>query len=95
MLRLEDDPAYSLVAQYKTGEVVNCVLERIQSNRKGGQTKSHVIDHFVDCILNGETPIITGEEGMRSLDVTLAAIESKKTKLIVKVGVSKRKAMIF
>lgn len=87
MLRLEDDPAYSLVAQYKTGEVVNYALEWIESNRKGGQTKSHVIDHFVDCILNGETPIITSEEGMRSQDVILAAVESNTTKLIVKVGV--------
>jgi hypothetical protein len=64
MLRLEDDPAYSIAAQSKTGVVVHCELERIQFNRKGGETKSHVIDHFVDCILNGETPIITGEEGM-------------------------------
>ncbi len=88
ILRLEDDPNYSLVVHYKTGEVVNYELERIQSNDKGGQTKSHVIDHFIDCVLNGKSPLITGEEGMKSLDVILAAIESNKTKQIVKVGVS-------
>ncbi|WP_328089546.1 hypothetical protein [Fictibacillus sp. B-59209] len=63
----------------------------MQSNEKGGQTKSHVIDHFTDCVLNGKTLLITGEEGMKSLDVILAAIESNKMKQIVKVGVSEGK----
>ncbi|MGG1575039.1 Gfo/Idh/MocA family protein [Fictibacillus sp. NRS-1165] len=94
ILRLEDDPNYSLVVQYQTGETVNYVLERIQSNEKGGQTQSHVIDHFTDCVLNGQPPLITGEEGMKSLDVILAAIESNETKQIVKVGVSEGKAAV-
>lgn len=88
ILRLEDDPNYSLIVQYNTGEVVNYELEKIQSNEKGGQTQSYVIDHFTDCVLNGKTPLITGEEGLKSLDVILAAIQSNETKQIVKVGVS-------
>ncbi|MED3831588.1 Gfo/Idh/MocA family oxidoreductase, partial [Priestia megaterium] len=40
ILRLEDDPTYSLVAQYATGEVVNYELGKIQSNDEGGQSNS-------------------------------------------------------
>ncbi|WP_160724879.1 Gfo/Idh/MocA family protein [Bacillus sp. USDA818B3_A] len=83
ILRLEDDPDYSLIVQYKNGEVVKYELDKIQTNDEGGQTNSHVIDHFVDAILNNRDPLITGEEGMRSLDVILAALESNETKRMV------------
>ncbi|WP_226581330.1 Gfo/Idh/MocA family protein [Halobacillus litoralis] len=82
MLRLEDDPEYSLVAQYTNGDVVNYQLGKIQSNDDGGQSDSKVIDHFVDSILNDTEPLITGEEGMKSLEVILGAIRSGETREI-------------
>jgi predicted dehydrogenase len=85
VLYLEADPKYSLMVQYKTGEVVKYQLEKIQTNEEGGQTTSHVINHFVDSILNNRQPLITGEEGSKSLNVILAALESNETKQIVKV----------
>ena len=39
LLRLEDDPKYSLIVQYTTGEVVNYELGAIQSNEEGGQQR--------------------------------------------------------
>lgn len=84
-LRLEDDPTYSLVAQYTNGDVVNYQLGKIQSNDEGGQNSSHVIDHFVDSVLNDTTPLVTGEEGMKSLDVILAALASGETGQISKL----------
>lgn len=86
VLRLEEDPTYSLIVQYKTGEVVNYQLEKIQTNESGGQTTTHVIDHFVESILNNRQPLITGEEGSKSLQVILAALESNETRQIVKVS---------
>lgn len=80
ILRLEDDPDYSLVVQYKNGEVVKYELGAIQSNEAGGQTTSHTIDHFVDAILQDTEPLINGEEGKKSLEVILAALESMETK---------------
>ncbi|WP_062050222.1 Gfo/Idh/MocA family protein [Bacillus sp. JCM 19034] len=80
--RLEDDPVNSLVVQYKTGEVAKYELGGIQTNDSGGQTSSHVIDHFVDAIVNDTEPLITGEEGLKSLEVVLAALESSDTKKI-------------
>ncbi|UOQ94482.1 Gfo/Idh/MocA family oxidoreductase [Halobacillus shinanisalinarum] len=84
-LRLEDDPVHSLVAQYATGEVVKYELGQIQSNDEGGQTNTHVIDHFVDCVVNDKQPLIDGHEGKRALEVILAALESGKTRKISKL----------
>lgn len=85
ILRLEDDPTYSLVAQYANGQVVKYELGKIQSNESGGQGSSHVVDHFVECVVEDKQPLITGEEGMKSLAVILAALESNETKTITRV----------
>src|SRR5690625_2122759 len=84
-LRLEDDPDYSLIVQYTNGEVVKYELDAIQTNEEGGQTTSHVIDHFVDAIVNDTEVPISGDEGMKSLEVVLAALESNENKTIVKI----------
>lgn len=81
-LRLEDDPEYSLVAQYTNGDIVNYQLGKIQSNEEGGQSDSHVINHFVESILNDTQPLLTGEEGMKSLEVILGAVRSGETRQI-------------
>ncbi|MFC4023916.1 Gfo/Idh/MocA family protein [Oceanobacillus longus] len=81
-LRLEDHPDYSLVVQYKNGEVVKYELGGIQSNEEGGQSTTHVIDHFVESILQDKEPLINGEEGKKSLEVILGAIESVESKRI-------------
>lgn len=83
ILRLEDHPEYSLIEEYKNGEVVYHKLDKIQTNEEGGQTNSQVIDHFVNCIVEDTQPLITGEEGMKSLDVILGALQSQETKKIV------------
>lgn len=82
ILRLEDDPAYSLVVQYANGETVKYELGAIQSNDEGGQTTTHVINHFVDSIQTDTAPLIDGEEGKKSLAIILGALESVKTKRI-------------
>lgn len=85
IIRLEDDPEYSLVVQYKNGEAVHYKLGAIQSNEEGGQSKSHVIDHFVSSIVNDEEPAVTGLDGMKSLLVILAAFEAADSKKVVKI----------
>lgn len=82
-LRLEDDPKYSLIVQYNNGDVVKYELDGIQSNEAGGQTTSHIIDHFVESILHDTNPLIDGEEGKKSLQVILGALESVETKRII------------
>lgn len=85
ILRLEDDPTYGLIINYTNGEVVNYELGKIQSNEDGGQTNTHVIDHFVESVLEDKQPLIDGEEGKKSLEVILAALKSDKTKQITSI----------
>ncbi|WP_173915538.1 Gfo/Idh/MocA family protein [Halobacillus sp. Marseille-Q1614] len=85
ILRLEDDPTYSLVAQYSNGDTVKYELGQIQSNDSGGQTSTGVIDHFVESVLEDKQPLIDGEEGKRSLEVIIAALESSESGKITKV----------
>jgi UDP-N-acetylglucosamine 3-dehydrogenase len=89
VLRLEADPTYSLIVEYKNGEIVKYELDKIQTNEAGGQSNTYVIENFVDCIVNDTVPAINGEEGMKSLQVILAALESNETKQIVRVNTEK------
>ena len=83
ILRLEDDPVNSLVIQYKTGEVVKYELGGIQTNEAGGQNNTQVIDQFISSIIQDTEPAVTGEEGLKSLQVVLSALESSETKRII------------
>lgn len=85
IIRLEDDPKYSMIVNYTNGEVANYELGKIQTNDEGGQHTSHVIDHFVDALVNDTEVAVPGEEGMKSLQVVLAALESNQNKTIVRV----------
>lgn len=82
-LRLEADPEYSLIEEYHNGNVIKHKLDKIQTNEEGGQSNTHVIDHFVECVLQNKEPLITGEEGLKSLQIILAALESQETKRII------------
>ncbi|GGE26182.1 oxidoreductase [Pullulanibacillus camelliae] len=85
VLRLEDDPEYSLIVEYKNGETVKYALDKIQTNEEGGQTTTHVMENFINSIINDTEPPIPGEEGMKSLQVILAALESNASKQFIKL----------
>ncbi|WP_226654878.1 Gfo/Idh/MocA family protein [Pseudalkalibacillus hwajinpoensis] len=87
VLRLEDDPEHSLIVQYKNGDVLKYELQKIQTNEAGGQQSTHVIEKFVECIMNDTIPAVSGEEGMRSLQVILSALEANETKRVVEIGI--------
>ncbi|AZB42686.1 gfo/Idh/MocA family oxidoreductase [Bacillus sp. FJAT-42376] len=86
IIRLEDDPVHSMVIQYSNGDKAKFELGKIQSNEEGGQVSSKVIDHFIACILEDKQPLVTGEEGKKSLQVILAALEANETKKIVSIS---------
>jgi predicted dehydrogenase len=44
------------------------------------------LDHFVESVLNDETPMVTWEDGLHSLEVANAAIDSMETGEPVRVG---------
>ncbi|GAA0359388.1 Gfo/Idh/MocA family protein [Bacillus horti] len=84
-IRLEDDPEYSVIINYLDGTKDKQALGKIQTNEDGGQNNSGVIDHFVTSILNGTEPLITGEEGKKSLEVILGALKSSESKQIIRL----------
>lgn len=85
VLRLEDDPLYSLMFHHIDGRTETFQLEQIQSNESGGQHDSRVIRTFIDSMINDTAPPITGIEGLKSLKVILAAMESHATKKIIRL----------
>lgn len=85
VLRLEDDPVYSLIVHHLDGRTETFQLGHIQSNDDGGQHDSGVIEAFIDSIVNQKVPPITGMEGLKSLKVILAALESNATKKIIRL----------
>lgn len=85
VIRLEADPKYGLILELSNGEKINYELGQIQSNESGGQTNTHVIDHFVECVLHNKQPLINGEEGKKSLEIILAAMKSNESKQITTI----------
>ncbi|MGE7602785.1 Gfo/Idh/MocA family protein [Peribacillus sp. NPDC097675] len=85
VLRLEDDPKYSLIMHHLDGKTENFELGGIQTNESGGQHDSGVISHFIKCVVNNEVPLVTGIEGLHSLKVILGAMESSESRQIVRL----------
>ncbi|MFE6078674.1 Gfo/Idh/MocA family protein [Paenibacillus sp. NPDC057886] len=72
-----------VIVELTNGTVETYKVGAMATNEK--QVPSGVIDAFVESIVTKTPPSISGEEGLRSLQVILAAFESEKTGQIVKL----------
>ena len=77
ILRIYDDPAYPLKLIGAEGEKVLYELEAIQTN--DNQTKSGVIDCFMDCLVNNTPPAISGQSVLTAMRAVFASLESSET----------------
>ena len=77
ILRIYDDPGYSMKFISSGGEEIVYKLDAIQTN--DSQTKSGVIDEFVGCIAAGKQPEICGESVLSAMRAVFASIESSET----------------
>ncbi|SEB70602.1 Gfo/Idh/MocA family oxidoreductase [Paenibacillus sp. GP183] len=84
VMKIGTDPDDQVIVELRDGTVNKYQVGEMATNEK--QTSSDVIDVFINCIVNGTAPSISGEEGARSLKVILAAFESQATGSIVKIG---------
>lgn len=82
-IRIVEDPVYQVVVHRADGSMEKHELGEIATNEEGGQTDSGVIAAFIDAIVSGSPNPIPGEEGMKSLEVVLAAVQSAKTRSVV------------
>jgi UDP-N-acetylglucosamine 3-dehydrogenase len=76
-------PEDQVIVELRDGSVEKFQIGEMATNEK--QTDSHVIDAFIQSIVTETPPAISGEEGLKSLKVILAAFESQATKQIVDV----------
>lgn len=72
-----------VIVELTNGTVETYKVGAMATNEK--QVPSGVIDAFVESIVTKTPPTISGEEGLRSLQVILAAFESQKTGQIIKL----------
>lgn len=75
VLRMYDDPKYSLIVEKRDGEVVPYELDLLTSNKEqtsGGRTSTGVIDAFVESIVTNTPPAISGESAMHAMKVVFA-----------------------
>lgn len=82
VIRLYDDPNYSLIVEKPDGTVVPYELDKLTSNKEqttGGRTSTGVIDAFVDCLVNDHEPAISGESAMHAMKVIFANQRSSET----------------
>ena len=84
ILRIYDDPAYSIKLTTCDGENVLYEIDKIQTN--DNQTKSGIIDAFVDCLVNQREPEISGAEILKTMRAIFASIESSQTGRTVAVN---------
>jgi UDP-N-acetylglucosamine 3-dehydrogenase len=83
VIKIGTDPVDQVIVELTDGTVDRFKAGPIATN--SGQTHSGVIDLFMDSIQAGKPPVISGEEGMKSLNVILACLESAETGRFVKL----------
>lgn len=70
------DPEHSIIVDLKDGERILYNLDKIQTNID--QTKSGVIDVFINGIKDGKPTVLSAEESLCSMRAVFAAVESSK-----------------
>lgn len=88
VLRIYDDPEYSLILDKKDGTSERFKLDAITNNKEqneGTQKSTGVIDHFIDSILGRTTCRIDAGEALHAMEAIFAAEESSKTGTKIKI----------
>lgn len=83
IMRIYQDPKHSIVIEKPNGERICFDLDAIQTN--DNQTKSGVIDEFIDSILEKRPSRVPGEEVFPAMKAVFAAIKSSETGCAVDV----------
>lgn len=79
VIKLYCDPQYSLIVEKKDGSSEQYKFDQIQTNNQ--QTKSGIIDAFIESLQSGKEPDINGKEALLSMKAIFACIKSAKNKM--------------
>lgn len=84
IMRIYDDPAHSIVVDLKSGERELYDVDAIQTN--DNQTKSGIIDAFVDALVQKQPVPISGASVLVAMEAVFASIRSNELRAEVEVG---------
>lgn len=84
IMRIYDNPDYSIEVIKKDGDKIFFDLDKIQTN--DNQTKSGIIDAFVDSVVNGKEPEISGRDVLAAMRAVFASIEASETGKTVEIN---------
>jgi UDP-N-acetylglucosamine 3-dehydrogenase len=84
VIKIGTDPRDQVIVELRDRSVERYEVGAIATNTQ--QTTSGVIDAFVECIRNDTEPPVSGEEGLNSLKVILAALDSQSSGQFVTIG---------
>ncbi|WP_211331255.1 Gfo/Idh/MocA family protein [Companilactobacillus insicii] len=77
IMKIYDNPTYSIVVIKENGEKILYDIDQIQTN--DNQTKSGVMDEFIDSVIEKRVPKSDAESVVYSMKAVFASIESNKT----------------
>lgn len=83
IMRIYDDPRFSIAVYLNNGEKIFYDIESIQTNEN--QTKSGIIDLFLESILDDKETDMSGEKALNTMRAIFASIESSNTGRTVKI----------
>lgn len=81
VMKIGTDPIHQVIVELSNGTTERHQIGEMATNTK--QTTSGVISDFIHSIMTKTPPSISGEEGLRSLKVILAAFEAQSSGRIV------------
>ena len=83
IMRIYDDPAAAIKVILADGSKISYDVEAIQTN--DNQTKSGVIDLWMESLVNNKAPEISGESALAAMRAVFASIESSETGRAVEI----------
>lgn len=87
IMKIYDDPAHSIVVTLADGTREMYDVEQIQTN--DNQTKSGVIDAWIDCLKNRTAPAVTGEDALYAMRAVFASLRSSELGAAVEIPENK------
>ena len=78
-------PVVLTLAKVGQGEDPNCTLKEEFPSLGPGNGWENAVHYFIDCLIKGEKPFVSAEEGQETIKVILAAYESDRKGKWVKI----------
>ena len=83
IMKIYDDPVYSIKVITRGGEKILYDIDKIQTN--DNQTKSGIIDSFVEAVVNNHEPEVSGRDVLNAMKAIFASLESAKEKKTIMI----------